>query len=57
MTATEWLIEELNNKDWYYLSESIKNKIIEQAKEMEKTEKHAEYMRGWLNGYTKNAFK
>jgi len=35
-TAVEWLLEELLNRDWYHLSESIKNEIIHQAKEMEK---------------------
>lgn len=39
LTAVEWLLEELLNKDWYHLPESIKNRIIEQAKEMEKAEK------------------
>ncbi len=34
-TAVEWLLEELLNRDWYHLSESIKNEIIHQAKEME----------------------
>ena len=35
-TAVEWLLEELDNKDWYYLQQSIRNEIIEQAKAMEK---------------------
>ena len=34
-TAVEWLLEDLLNRDWYHLPESIKNEIIEQAKEME----------------------
>jgi hypothetical protein len=33
-TAVEWLVEELTNG--YYLDEQMKQKIIEQAKEMEK---------------------
>ena len=35
-TPVEWLLEELDDKCWYYLPQSIRNKIIEQAKEMEK---------------------
>jgi len=34
-TAVEWLVEELSNRDWYHLPESIKNEIIQQAKAME----------------------
>jgi hypothetical protein len=36
MTAIDWFLEELENNDWYWLPESIKNEIIYQAKEMEK---------------------
>jgi hypothetical protein len=35
-TAVEWLIQEISAKDWWYLSQSMKQDIIEQAKEMEK---------------------
>lgn len=35
-TAVEWLLEELDDKCWYYLPWSIRNEISEQAKEMEK---------------------
>lgn len=51
-TAVEWLINEhfggIENctPDFRY--------HIEQAKEMEKKEMHAEYMRGWKDGYSKN---
>jgi hypothetical protein len=34
-TAVGWLLEELLNRDWYHLPESIKNEIIQQAKAME----------------------
>jgi hypothetical protein len=48
MTVIEWLVKQLDidlvDSDWY----------IEKAKEMEKQEKHAEYMRGWKDGYSKN---
>jgi hypothetical protein len=45
-TAIEWLVEqfELTSN-----SPIIKN-VIEQAKEMEKEQKHSEYMRGWYDG-------
>ena len=52
MTAVEWLAEHLCNEmnfDYW--------KAVEQAKEMEKQEKHAEYMRGWKDGLTKKTFK
>lgn len=35
-TAVEWLINEIITKDWWYLPESMKQDIIEQAKSMEK---------------------
>ena len=35
-TAVEWLLEELDDKCWYYLPWSIRNEISEQAKQMEK---------------------
>ena len=49
-TATEILFEKLWNTDkdkltWYA--------ILQQAKEIEKEQMHAEYMRGWKNGLTK----
>ena len=49
-TATEILFEKLWNTDkdkltWYA--------ILQKAKEIEKEQMHAEYMRGWKNGLTK----
>jgi hypothetical protein len=35
-TAVEWLVNEMREYDWWYLPESMKEDIIEQAKEMEK---------------------
>jgi hypothetical protein len=35
-TAVDWLINEIIAKDWWYLPESMKQDIIEQAKAMEK---------------------
>jgi len=49
MTAIEWLIKELP-----HLKADLLKGIIEQAKEIESIEKHAEYMRGWKDGYIKN---
>jgi len=61
MTAVEWLRKELdtiasysafygNNYQWI-------DSIMNEAKEMEKQEKHSEYMRGWKDGLTKQTFK
>ena len=35
-TVVEWLLDEIIAKDWWYLPESMKQDIIEQAKAMEK---------------------
>lgn len=35
-TAVEWLLNEISTNDWWYLPQSMKKDIIEQAKEMEK---------------------
>jgi hypothetical protein len=49
MTAIEWFgLRILEQGGDYVIS------VFEQAKEMEKNEKHAEYMRGWKDGYVKN---
>ena len=55
-TAVEWLIEKLSytTSDGTIISHHfIINKLVEQAKEMEKEDKHSEYMRGWRDGYQK----
>ena len=49
-TAVEWLIDELE-LDMFATDEEME--IIIKAKEMEKKEMHAEYMRGWKDGLTK----
>lgn len=36
ISAVEWLLNEIIAKDWWYLPESMKQDIIDQAKEMEK---------------------
>lgn len=38
-TAVEWLLNEISTNDWWYLPQSMKKDIIEQAKEMEKEQK------------------
>ena len=35
-TAVDWLVEEMLATDWWYLSQSMKQDIIEQAKAMER---------------------
>ena len=50
-TAVEWLMEQLTKN--YPLTKESAESIIEQAKEMEKEQSHAEYMRGWKDGLTK----
>ena len=35
-TAVEWLINEFKANDWWYLPQSMKEDIIEQAKAIEK---------------------
>ena len=51
-TAVEWLEERLNRNGLGLTIEEIK-----QAKEMEKQERHSEYMRGWKDGYSKQELK
>jgi hypothetical protein len=61
-TAVEWLIARFHYEGFigtFCSEERIKAKrdvmieIIEQAKEMEREQNHAEYMRGWKDGLTK----
>lgn len=39
-TAVDWLIEEFKSLDWWYLPNSIKKDIFDQAKAMEKEQSH-----------------
>ena len=50
-TAVGWLLFELSKNG--LLPDGIPDDIYEQAKEMEKEQMHAEYMRGWKDGLTK----
>ena len=52
MTAVGWFRDQLEFDE----SVSIDNieDLLEQAKEIDKEQKHAEYMRGWKDGYVKN---
>jgi len=45
-SAVEWLLNEIIAKDWWYLPESMKQDIIEQAKEMEKEQITNAYSNG-----------
>lgn len=51
-TAVDWLIEQ-----WPILESQIPERILDQAKEMEREQNHAEYMRGWKDGLTKQESK
>ena len=53
-TAVEWLVEQIKS-DQYQKALSLSEwlKVFEQAKAMEKEQSHAEYMRGWKDGLTK----
>jgi len=54
------LIENFNSKEYQVACDTLinfRNVVIEQAKEMEKEEKHAEYMRGWKDGYSCKSIK
>jgi hypothetical protein len=55
-TAVEWIEGYL--KKFNHIQESLSlRKAIEKAKEIEKEEKHAEYMRGWKDGYSCKSIK
>jgi hypothetical protein len=45
-TAVEWLVNEINATDWWYLPQSIKQDVIQQAKEMEKEQNDKAYEQG-----------
>jgi hypothetical protein len=47
-TAVEWLALYIKG-----ITSLNCDEVIEKAKEMEKEETHAEYMRGWKDGLTK----
>lgn len=57
-TAVEWLVEQIKS-DKYQKALSLSEwiKVFDQAKEMEKERSHAEYMRGWKDGLTKQEQK
>jgi hypothetical protein len=50
-TAVEWLMEWMSKSE-YFIGKGLLE-VVEQAKEMEKEQMHAEYMRGWKDGLTK----
>jgi len=67
-TAVEQFIEQLEQQGDSWENASIESinisikvedylKLKEQAKKMEKQDKHSEYMRGWKDGYSKQELK
>jgi hypothetical protein len=60
-TAVEWLFEQLCSEKLSWNKDRMgklfidlrTSDILQQAKEMEKEQNHAEYMRGWKDGLTK----
>ena len=60
-TAVEWLADEIIMLEERLRQEEInlndfmdlKDDLVTKAKEMEKEQMHAEYMRGWKDGLTK----
>lgn len=50
MTAVEWLVDRLNLDK---TSPNYNELTINKAKALEKEQSHAEYMRGWKDGLTK----
>jgi len=49
VTAVDWLVEEMLATDWWYLSQSMKQDIINQAKEMEKEQIERAYQQGGID--------
>ena len=52
-TAVEWLLENLNSEPYSEEEFNYNSDCWDKAKEMEKEQSHAEYMRGWKDGLTK----
>ena len=55
-TAVEWLQERISI-GLTYEQEVLFEGLFDQAKEMEKEQMHAEYMRGWRDGYSCKSIK
>lgn len=55
MTAVEWLVEQLDGER--HLTESEINRVIQQAKEMEKKQICNAWFGGYLNGECKTEIK
>jgi len=50
-TAVEWMINEIKANDWWYLPDSIKKDIVQQAKEMNLEEIKQAYEDGKRDAY------
>jgi hypothetical protein len=67
MTAVEWLVEQLSKNELFNIMKGRLNEkhnnfikieeLINEAEQMEKQDKHSEYMRGWKDGYSKQELK
>jgi len=53
-TAVEWLEDNLLSEPWAEEHFEHNYECWDKAKEMEKEQSHAEYMRGWKDGLTKS---
>jgi hypothetical protein len=59
-TAVEWLVNQLSylTSDGTIITHHKNiNKLVEQALEFEKQERHSEYMRGFKDGYSNQELK
>jgi hypothetical protein len=50
-TAVEWMINEIKANDWWYLPDSIKKDIVQQAKKMNLEEIKQAYEAGKRDAY------
>ena len=66
-TAVEWLTEQLSKNELFNIMKGRLNEkhnnfikieeLINEAEQMEKQERHSEYMRGWKDGYSNQELK
>lgn len=50
-SAVEWLLDEIIAKDWWYLPESMKQDIIDQAREMEQKQLEEAKHEGYIKAF------
>jgi len=56
MTAVKWFSDKIKGMDTAVSIYAFKE-LLEQANQIEKQEKHAEYMRGWKDGLSCKSIK